>query len=308
MPLHPQSKWLLDQIAHENRAPWHELPPNRSRELFASFTSAFGNGPEVFQVEDQRLGDVPCRIYRPAAEADRPVIVYFHGGGWVIGNLDTHDSLCRRLAAETGFTVVAVDYRLAPEHKYPAAMDDAYNATRFIADHAADLKVNSNQLVVAGDSAGGNLAAAVSLRARDADDWPRIKGQVLIYPVIDTDFQTSSYRQFGIGHGLTSVTMEWFWDQYLGQTNNGENSDQRYAKLGTLDLQGLPPTHVITAEYDVLRDEGESFAAKAEAANVSTSLRRYDGMLHGFVHYAGVFDTAIEATRDIAEVVQKMIS
>lgn len=301
MPLHPQAETFL-RLAAENDTPkWHQMPPSESRELFSSFKAIFGDGPELHEVRDEQLDGVAVRFYRPSATSPLPVIVYFHGGGWVLGNLDTHDSLCRRLARASDCVVVAVDYRLAPESKYPAALDDSYRVTQALVARSSEFGCDASALVVVGDSAGGNLAAAVCLKARD-EQGPTIAGQVLIYPVIEPDFETESYRAFATDYGLLRETMQWFWDQYV----DGVGTDLTYAKLGNSPLGRLPRAHVITAEYDVLRDEGERFARQLkDAGNLATSTR-YDGMLHGFVHFGGMFDDSGTAIDEIAHVVRDM--
>lgn len=305
MPLHPQAQTFVDLIAAQNSPAWHELPVEESRKIFSTFSYFFGDPPDVYEVQNRDLEGVPVRIYRPKAEERTPVLMYFHGGGWVIGNLDTHDTLCRHIARESGFVVIAVDYRLAPDHAYPAALDDCYTATNFVSSHASELDVDASRLVVAGDSAGGNLAAAVSLKARD-DGTANIRHQVLIYPVVERDFDTGSYTSFATGHGLTRETMQWFWSQYLGGCDPA--SDLRYVDLSLADLSALPPTHVITAEFDVLRDEGEALAARLSSAGVRTTSTRYDGMLHAFVHFSGFFDDGLVAIREVAGIVRNAVA
>jgi len=208
------------------------------------------------------------------------VLVFFHGGGWVIGNLDTHDMVCRALANAAGCLVVSVDYRLAPEARFPAAAEDCYAATAWVAEHARSLGGDGSRIAVGGDSAGGNLSASVALMARDRGG-PPIAFQLLIYPVAAADFETASYRACAEGYGLSRADMIWFWDHYVPDTRDRANP--YVAPLGADDLSGLPSALVITAEYDPLRDEGEALAAKLSAAGVPTTLARYDGQIHGFV-------------------------
>ena len=298
MPLHPQARMFLMNLAALGRPPWEDMPVAEARETFNSLEQAFGDGPEMASISNQTAGDVAVRIFRPKGNPVG-VIVYFHGGGWVLGNLDTHDTLCRRIAKESNSTVVAVDYRLSPVHRDPAALDDCYLATEWVSQNLAELGVPDGQLVVAGDSAGGNLAAAVSLRARDQKAF-EIALQVLIYPVIEPHFETESYTAFAEKHGLTRKTMQWFWEQYLGP----QSTAVEYAVPSNCELQGVAAAHVVTAEFDVLRDEGESFAEKLTAAGVPTTTKRYDGMLHGFLHFAGVFDDGYEAAIELGDVVR----
>jgi len=308
MPLHPQSKLFVELIRTENRPPWQAMPIEKSRELFTGFRAAFGEGSELHRVENASFDGVPVRIYRPSSSKTLPCVMYFHGGGWVIGNLDSHDTLCRHIAEHSDCVVISVDYRLAPEHKYPDAIDDCYLATSYAAQHATELEIDGSRLVVAGDSAGGNLAAAVSLKARDetanAGSGPNISLQVLIYPAIEADFTTSSYHDFAEGFGLTAETMQWMWEQYWTESNP---HDKKYVVLTENDLSGLPKTHMITAEYDVLRDEGEAFADKLKAAGVDITMKRYDGMLHGFIHFSALFDVGLEAIREFGQLIRETV-
>ena len=231
---------------------------------------------------------IPVRAYWPVSTPEPlPTVAFFHGGGFVICDLDTHDDMCRAIAGETGALVVSVDYGLAPEHRYPAAAEDAYAATKWIAEHAGSLGGDADRLVVAGDSAGGNLAAVVALMARDRGG-PGIAFQLLIYPVIDAAQDTPSYEENSDGYFLTAAYMRWFWEQYLGP---GGDSDDGYASvLRHPDLAGLPPTLMITAEYDPLRDEGEAYADALEAAGVPVTTYRAPGMFHGFFNMDAVLD------------------
>ena len=305
MTLHPQSKRFIHFMASQNRPGWHEIPIAKSRELFGEFKSAFGDAPKLARVENRTLNDVATRCFWPNDDENehRPVVIYFHGGGFAIGNLDTHDTLCRRLALAGDCVVVAVDYRLAPEHKYPAAADDCYAVTQYVAENATEFRASPDRLIVAGDSAGGNLSTAVALMARDKGR-PKICHQILIYPVIAPKYDTQSYLELAEGFGLTRETMMWFWQQYLPEGD----VDLRYTNLPSAVLKGLPPAHVITAEYDVLRDEGEAFVEQLSAAGVATSLRRYAGMLHGFIHFSAMFDVGLEAIVDIGNLIQDISS
>jgi acetyl esterase len=198
--------------------------------------------------------------------------------------------------------VFSVDYALSPESPFPKPLDDCYSATRHVADRASDFGIDANNVAVVGDSAGGNLAAAVSLRARD-EAGPKIKLQVLIYPVIEPDFESESYLEFAEDHGLSRATMQWFWEQYMGEQASGWLSVPSKADSHA----GLPAAHVITAEYDVLRDEGEAYARRLSAAGVQITSKRYDGNLHGFVHFAGMFDDGMTATNDIAQILKSQL-
>jgi acetyl esterase len=301
MTLHPSSVALLKEIA-ENEAPgWNEIPVNEGREIFNSFVEMFGEGPEVREVRDIQIrDDLKARLYHPEPDQPLPAIIYFHGGGWVLGNLDTHDALCRHLAAAAGRAVLAVDYRLAPEHRYPAAVEDSFDATKFASENATQLGIKSDKIAVAGDSAGGNLAAAAALRARD-ESGPRIESQVLIYPVIEPNFDSDTYRAFGVDHMLTQESMRWFWQQYLGDLDDAKIAQSTFAVLTENQLENLPPALVLTAEYDVLRSEGERFAEMLRKAGNEVNLQQFDGMLHGFVHFSGIFEDGLKAIARIAK-------
>jgi acetyl esterase len=233
-------------------------------------------------------GDLRIRVYRPvgpAPAAGLPVTVYFHGGGWVVCNLDSHDDICRQICKRAHTVVVSVDYRLAPEHKFPAAPDDCYAATCWVAQHASLFGGDPARLVVAGDSAGGNLAAVVSLRARD-ESGPAIKAQVLLYPVTDhVSVMRKSYEERATGYGLTREAMQWFWGHYLAKPEDGAHPHA--SPLRAKSLAGLPPAYVVTAEYDPLRDEGEAYAKALETAKVPTQLIRYPDLNHGFLFWVG---------------------
>ena len=300
MPLHPQAQAFLDEIAQKNPPPWEELPPQQGREIFNGFSDLTGEGPSLLLTEDRTLpGGVKVRIYADTHEDNQSAVIYFHGGGWVLGNIETHDPMCRRIAKSSGCTVISVDYALAPENPFPIPLEDCYTATVHVAVHAAEFRIDAKHIAVAGDSAGGNLAAAVAIKARD-EAGPQIKFQLLIYPVIQPNFDSESYVQFAEGHGLTRGSMQWFWRQYIG-----DRALTALASPARADsLRGLPPAHVITAEYDVLRDEGEAYARQLLAAGVPTTCRRYDGNLHGFIHFAGRFDDGIKASHDISQILK----
>jgi acetyl esterase len=226
------------------------------------------------------------RTFRPEGEGLLPVVAYLHGGGWMMGTLDSYDSLLRALANASGAIVAGVDYRLAPEHRYPAALDDAMFAIRGIANIAGELGGDGTRLAVAGDSAGGNLAAVAARRLRDT-----VRFQALIYPVIEPAFDTASYREFDEGHGLSAASMQRFWRLYL----DGAGPDDPDAAPVRADLAGLPPAYVLTAEEDVLRDEGEAYAAALQEAGVPTELVRWPGTIHGFFRWLAVTPAAREA-------------
>ena len=285
MPLDPKVREFLDLAAAAGFPPTHTLSPTEARELMVKRRALLEATPEpVARIEDRAIpgpaGEVPVRVYAPAADAALPVLTFFHGGGWVIGSIDTHDMVCRALANAAGCLVVSVDYRLAPEACFPAAAEDCYAATAWVAEQARSLGADGARIAVGGDSAGGNLAASVALIARDRGG-PPLAFQWLIYPVAAPDFETASYQSCAEGYGLTRADMIWFWDHYVPDAT--DRSNPYVAPLSAEDLRGLPPALVITAEYDPLRDEGEALAARLREAGVPTTLKRYEGQIHGFV-------------------------
>ena len=256
----------------------------------------------VARIEDFTIpgpaGDIPVRLYSPDPDTQLPALVYYHGGGWVIGDLDSHDPLCRTLANRSNVVVLSVHYRLAPEHKYPAAADDSYAAAQWVSEHGAEIGADGSRIVVCGDSAGGNLSAVVSLMARDRGG-PELRGQVLIYPVTNLDFGTDSYRDNGDGSkGLSEDGMRWFWQHYV--RTQSEGFEPYASPLRADTIADLPPALVITAEYDALRDEGELYAERLERGGIPTQLTRYDGVIHGFVSMFAAVPEGDTAVNQIA--------
>ena len=295
MPVDPQIQALLDLGAGVPAT--NTLSVTQARAQYEGRIRLMAQPASVDAIRQQVIrgpgGDLRLRIYRPPGDGPFPLLAFFHGSGFVLCSLDTHDGMCRNLCAGAGCVVVSVDYRLAPEHKYPAGLDDCVFATRWIADHAGELEGDAQRLVVGGDSAGGNLAAAAALRLRD-EGGPPLVGQLLIYPV--TDYHTpgtASYRENAEGYGLTRDTMVWFWDHYL--TDAAQAADPYVSPLRAANLAKLPPALVQTAEYDPLRDEGDAYAAKLHAAGTPATLSRWDGMNHGFLFWVGRVDKASEA-------------
>jgi acetyl esterase len=255
----------------------------------------------VAAVEDRLIpgpaGDLSVRVYTPWGQGPFPLVVFFHGGGWVLGDLDTHDPFCRSLCAGAGCVVVSVGYRLAPEHRFPAAVDDALAATRWVAKHAAEIGGEPIRIALAGDSAGGNLAAATTLRIRD-EGGPALRGQLLIYPALSYPSPpTPSYIENAEGYGLTRESALWFWEQYLA--DKSQSANPHAAPLLAPDLSGLPPALVITAEYDVLRDEGERYVQRLRAAGVEARAARYDGVHHRFAEMIGILDQAEQSREEM---------
>ena len=306
MPLDPQAQKVLDAMAALNLPPTEQMTPAEARESMRSRTAALGPSEDVAKVADHTVpvagGAIAVRAYTPAGTGPFPLFIFFHGGGWVIGDIETHDGVCRSLANASGAVVVSVDYRLAPEHKYPVAAEDAYAATLWVAKEAARLGGDASRIAVGGDSAGGNLAAAVSLMSRDRNG-PAIALQALVYPVTQYGLDTRSYRDYADGYLLTRNAMRWFWDHYLARPEDGA---QPYASpLSAKSLEGLPPALVITAEFDPLCDEGEAYGAKLRAAGVPVTITRYPGMIHGFIRMLNAMDKARAARDEIAAALRK---
>jgi acetyl esterase len=242
-------------------------------------------------------GEIPIRLYYPSGDPPFAVLVYFHGGGWVMGDLDTHHGVCHALAKQSSCLVVSVDYRLAPEHRYPAAVEDAYAATSWVAQHTDAIQADPDRLAVGGDSAGGHLAAVVALMARDRKEL-RIDLQVLIYPITDCKFNTPSYIENKEGYMLTSDLMKWFWNHFI--EDEGQANDPYVSPLRAKNFSDLPQALIITAEYDPLRDEGQAYGKKLQEAGVNVTLSRYPGMIHGFIRMTARLDKAKEALDEIA--------
>lgn len=294
MPLDPQAKAHLELLASLNTPPMHTLPPEVTRANMEKAPRP--PGPEVAKVEAHLIqgigGDIPVRMYTPRGSGPFPALVWFHGGGWVFGSVDMADSTARHLANMATCVVLSVDYRLAPETKFPGAAEDCYSATKWTADNVASINVDPSKIAVGGDSAGGNLAAVVPIMALDRGG-PSIIHQLLVYPVIDRNFSTSSYEKNAAGYLLSREMMVWFWDQYLGDDADATNP---YVAPLNLDTHAnLPPATVITAEYDPLRDEGASYAQCLKEAGVRVKHFDYSGMIHGFFGLWWVMDTARDA-------------
>jgi acetyl esterase len=306
MTLDPQARKIIDATNALGLPPMEQMTPAQARESMRARTAALGPVEEVARVDDHQVpvdgGRITVRCYTPAGTGPFPVHVYFHGGGWVIGDLDTHDGICRSIANAAGCVVASVDYRLAPEHKFPVAVDDAFAATRWVAGNAAALGVDAVRIAVGGDSAGGNLAAAVSLLGRDRGG-PPLALQVLTYPVTQHGFETGSYREHADGYLLTRSAMRWFWNHYLARAEDGQ--EPLASPLLARSLHGLPPALVITAEYDPLRDEGEAYAARLREAGVPVTVTRYPGMIHGFLRMINIVDKARAARDEIAAALRK---
>jgi acetyl esterase len=306
MALDPQVQEVIKLVIKSGRPAYNTLSPKDARQLFRETRPASTpTPPEIGTVKNVTAegpgGPIPLRVYRPAGVAPGaalPALVYYHGGGWVIGDLDTHDVQCRQTAAEAGIVVVAVDYRLAPEHKFPAAVDDSWAATRWVVAHGSELGIDSRRIAVGGDSAGGNLAAVVALMARDAGNAPAIALQVLTYPVTDLSSESKSYSDFADGYMLTRDSMRWFKNHYLKSSSDAD--DWRASPLRAASLAGLPPALIITAGFDPLRDEGAAYAARMTEAGGSVDYVCYGGMIHGFMPMGKLIDTGNRAISHVA--------
>ena len=295
--LHPQARALLDLIERSGLPPTHLLTPTDARRVYRErrqFTQP--EPPPVPVVRDLAAtgpnGPIALRLYRPVDQGTLPVLVYYHGGGWVIGDLDTHDVLCRQLALGSGCAVVAVDYRMGPEHRFPAAVDDCVATARWVHAHAAELGVDPARMAVGGDSAGGNLAAVVAIAARNAGDLP-IAFQLLIYPATDMRCVSPSHRANAQGYLLTADSLRYYHDHYIDDPKH--DHDWRASPLLAEDLSGLPPAFVLVAGYDPLRDEGVQYAQRLTESGGRATLVSFERMIHGFVPMGRAIDEANEA-------------
>jgi acetyl esterase len=301
MPLDPQADALLAEMRAAGVRPFEELSVPEAREAAWGYLALAGEPQSVGSVVNRFIpgptADIPIRIYTPEGAGPRGGIVFFHGSGWVIANIDISDAAVRSLANSTGCVVVAVNYQKAPEHPWPVPFDDCWAATRWVAANAEELGIDAGRLAVAGDSAGGNLAAAVCLKARD-QQGPRIVFQVLVYPALDRNWDTASSIENAEGYGLQRETMRWFWNHYVPNPNDADNP--LVAPLRAPELSGLPPAFIATAEFDPLRDDGELYAERLAQAGVPVLLKRYDGMIHGFYWMLGALDASRRLHDDIA--------
>lgn len=286
MPLHPQAHVLIQALAQLGFPPLESGTPQQARD--GRLARGVAPAEHVHEVRDLDAGGVPARLYRPSAASDLGLLVYFHGGGWVIGDLESHDNVCRTLANRSGHAVLSVDYRLAPEHPFPAALGDSIQATRWAHANAAELGCDASRIAVGGDSAGANLAAVVAQIAPIP-----LCHQMLIYPVTDCRRVSASYSENATGYFLTAAAMEWFVDHYLSG-GQGSPEDPRVSPLLADDatLRATPPALVITAEFDPLRDEGEQYATRLSELGVTTTHVRFSGMIHGFFSMSEMIDDA----------------
>ncbi len=309
--VHPQVKAILDKMRELEVPKIHQLSTDDARVMVEEMAAARRDAyppPDVASVETVSTGPgyghVPVRIYRASTGRPAPVIVYYHGGGHVVGSLDSYDTTARHLALTADCTLVSVDYRMAPEHPFPAAVDDCYEATRWVVDQAASLGIDSQRLAVCGDSAGGNLAAAVAILARDSGAFA-ISAQVLIYPVIDYRGGNPSHEEYGVGYGpLEAESVAWFMQRYLPDPVH--RGDWRACPRNAASHSGLPPALILTAECDVLHDEVVAYAAQLRDADVAVEHVDFPGMIHGFFGYLGLVDDAHRAHQTVAAFLRRI--
>ncbi len=303
MPFHPQVQAIRDQLAVSQVPGLYTLSIEeaRERDVKGAITTA-GQVEPVALVRDfvipGQAGDLAARIYHADGTSELPALVYFYGGGWSLGTLDTSDAVCRAITNRAGCASIAVSYRLAPENKFPAAVEDCYAGTAWAAAHAAELGIDASRLAVGGDSSGGNLAAAVALLARERGG-PSLVHQLLVYPNTDYAGATDSVRDIDDEYFFNSKSIAWYWGMYLASPRDGENP--LASPLRAADLSGLPAATVITAELDPLRDEAELYGKRLAEAGVPAEIIRYDGMMHGFFTMLGVLDAAREAVGTAAD-------
>lgn len=309
MPLDPQCEELLTALEAMELPAFADMTPEECRETVKGFTMLMGEPEDVTKVEDRDLpgpaGPIPVRIITPVAAGPGPlpVVLYFHGGGFVFGDSELIDPIIRTLANKSGCLVVSVDYRLSPESRYPAATEDAYAALKWVVDNAAEIGADPTKVAVSGDSAGGNLSTVACLMAKDRGG-PPVAFQVLIYPVTDHAMDRPSHKENAEGPILTKRDMHYFWDHYMP---SGDRSEPYASPLRATDLSGLPPALVVTAEFDPLRDEGEEYGQRLTEAGVPTEVRRYDGMFHGFFWMPAAIDRGRDCMDDIAEALRKAL-
>ena len=300
MPLDSQIAAVLQQFSDVPEPDYSQLDAVQYRQFSDNLLPVIPGEPMI-EVRNLRVagaaGELDARLYRPLEQDNLPLLVFFHGGGFVIGTLDTHDNLCRSLASQTGAVVVSVAYRLAPESPFPAAPLDCYAATCWLVEHAGELGIDASRLALAGDSAGGNLALAVSRLAAQRQG-PKISYQCLFYPVTDARRDSASYQTFDEGYLLSAAMMGWFWQQYLESAGQGD--DPLASPLRADGLAALPPTTLISAEFDPLRDEGEAFAQRLRQAGVPVRMQRCEGMIHGFISMAPFVERAAQVLSEAA--------
>lgn len=304
MPLDEQSRLMLENHRRLGLPPLHKIPVYLIREgIKKAFTEPEKeNWEDIFSIENVFIpcswGNMGIRIYKPNNEANLPIFLFFHGGGWALNNLDTHEGICRMFANRAGCCVISVDYRLAPENKFPAAVDDAYYALEWVYNNADLYNIDRKRIIVGGDSSGGYQAAVLAQMARDRNG-PKIIGQVLAYPVTDFLPGTKSYDEYGTGYSLDKDAMIWHWNNYLKGTENVNNPYISPAR--TKSFKNLPDALILTAEYDILRDEAEGYAESLRKAGNQVILKRYEGVTHGYLLPWKILDKGLEAVQQISD-------
>lgn len=295
MNIFPKTRQFLDTLAEAGGPPLYTLTPDEARKVLSQAQAGPVQAPAA-QTQDRTIpvgptGETRLRIYRPqGAKKNLPVVMYFHGGGWILGDVNTHDRLVREIADGAQAAVVFVDYDRAPESRYPTQIEAAYAATQYVAEHAREFGVDAARLAIAGDSVGGNMVAAVSLMAKERKG-PAIGFQVMFYPVTDANFETGTYKEFAEGPWLTREAMKWFWNAYLPDEAQRKDPLASPLRASVDELRGLPPALIITDENDVLRDEGEAYAGKLAEAGVQVTAVRQLGIIHDFVMLNGLSET-----------------
>ena len=300
MPLHPQAQAVADFYAAMRTTPFEELSPTDARALYNA-----GQVPSteaVHEIRDVQAGTILCRLYRPSADTNLGLLVFFHGGGWVIGDLNSHDGVCRSLANKSGHAVLSVDYRLAPEHTFPAAFDDCLAAVKWASENAQALGIDNSRMAVGGDSAGGNLAAAVAL----AEIVP-LKFQMLIYPAVDMSMESPSINENANAPILTKSVMAWFVDHYMGSEGDRGSIAASPMRASDEQLKRMPPAIVITAQFDPLRDEGEAYGKRLVENGVSATITRYNGAFHEFFKMITILDDAQSAHAQASTLLKKYL-
>ena len=309
MPLDPQIEFVIGLVKKANAPEFWQLTPDQAREQYLLRVAKLAVKEPIFRTEDRRIpgpgSHIPIRVYTPREIKPGekfPVLLWFHGGGFVIGSLDTHDSVCRMLANQADCIVVSVDYRLAPEYKFPAAVEDCESALKWLALHAMEFGADPQAIAVGGDSAGANLATVVAILARDAGH-PKLAFQLLIYPCAAPEPETPSHYKFAEGYVLSRNTITWFFRHY--QRNRADSNNFRFAPLVADDLANLPPALVLVAGYDPLRDEGVDYAKRLIEAGNRVRLVNYEGMIHGFILMGGAVDAAKRAVAESAQALRE---
>jgi acetyl esterase len=301
MPLAPEIEAFLAASAAADLPQVWEAPLEIIRRNTASRLALAGAVEPLAQLQNRFIpgptADLPIRIYRPTLRANQSVIIYFHGGGWVLNFLDIYDASLSRLANQSGVTVISVNYQKAPEHPFPTPFDDCYATLLWVANNAEVLSINRNRIFVAGDSAGANLAAAVAIKARDNEIT--LAGQLLIYPCIDRDFTTDSYKKLATGYGLSTTAMKWFWEQYL--QGDAHDANPYAVPMSAHSFSKLAPAVIITAEFDPLLSDSEKYAAALSSADVPVYYQKFDGMIHGFFTNMAITPVATLAIDWLAE-------